>query len=240
VYFASIVGVPWQLLTTNPTDSAAPTKRTLDASDYQRLLGADPFAYRFDGADPRMLESIEDVLLREKPDWVLVYGDTNSTLAGALAACKMHIQVAHVEAGLRSFNRRMPEEINRICTDHVSSALFAPTRTAVCNLRDEGVAQETIIRSGDVMYDATIAFSRAAEDRSRILSDLALTSGQYFLATIHRAENTDDPSRSLQFSPAWLMYPADFPSCSRSIPEPGRRLRDSAGQRQSAFQAVAV
>lgn len=145
----------------------------------------------------RMLEAIEQVLVREKPDWVLVYGDTNSTLAGALAACKMHIEVAHVEAGLRSFNRRMPEEINRICADHVSSALFAPTRTAVCNLRNEGVAHEMIVLSGDVMYDATIAFSRAAEDQSRILADLALTSGAYLLATVHRAENTDDAARLL-------------------------------------------
>jgi len=145
----------------------------------------------------RMLESIEQVLLREKPDWVLVYGDTNSTLAGALAACKMHIQVAHVEAGLRSFNRRMPEEINRVCTDHISSVLFAPTPAAVRNLEDEGVAREMIVLSGDVMYDATLEFSRAAEDQSRILADLALTSGQYLLATIHRAENTDDPARLL-------------------------------------------
>ena len=143
----------------------------------------------------RMLEAIEQILVTEKPDWALVYGDTNSTLAGALAACKMNIPVAHVEAGLRSFNRRMPEEINRICADHISAALFAPTRTAVRNLANEGVARDKVLLTGDVMYDATIAFSRLAEDRSRILADLDLNPGAYVLATIHRAENTDNPAR---------------------------------------------
>lgn len=143
----------------------------------------------------RMMEAIENILIAETPDWTLVYGDTNSTLAGALAACKLNIPVAHVEAGLRSFNRRMPEEINRICTDHVSTMLFAPTRTAIRNLEKEGVAGDKILMTGDVMYDSTIAFSRLAKEQSRILAELGLSPGGYLLATIHRAENTDDPSR---------------------------------------------
>ncbi len=143
----------------------------------------------------RMLEAIEAVLLTEKPDWVLVYGDTDSTLAGALAAAKLHIQVAHVEAGLRSFNRRMPEEINRVLTDHVSDALFAPTETAVQNLLREGIVGDKIHLVGDVMYDAALYYGVKAEGESRILKRLELTPKSYILATIHRAENTDDPER---------------------------------------------
>lgn len=143
----------------------------------------------------RMLEGIEAILLAERPDWVLVYGDTNSTLAGALAAVKLHIPVAHVEAGLRSFNRRMPEEINRVVADHVSTLLFAPTDAAVRNLRDEGVPDAAIHRVGDVMYDAALFFARKAENASAILATLGLRQGAFALATIHRAENTDDPAR---------------------------------------------
>ena len=143
----------------------------------------------------RMMEAIENILVAETPDWALVYGDTNSTLAGALAACKLNIPVAHVEAGLRSFNRRMPEEINRICTDHVSTTLYAPSRTAIRNLEKEGIARDKILMTGDVMYDSTLAFARLAQEQSRILADLGLSPGGYLLATIHRAENTDDPSR---------------------------------------------
>jgi UDP-GlcNAc3NAcA epimerase len=140
----------------------------------------------------RMLEEIEQVLLKEKPLWVLVYGDTNSTLAGALAAVKLHIPVAHVEAGLRSFNRRMPEEINRVLTDHASDLLFAPTQTAVNNLHREGISENKIRLVGDVMYDAALYYGAKAEKESRILEQLGLESKGYILSTIHRAENTDN------------------------------------------------
>jgi len=140
----------------------------------------------------RMIESIENVLLKESPDWLLVYGDTDSTLAGALAAVKLHIQVAHVEAGLRSFNRAMPEEINRVLTDHVSTKLFAPTNTAVQNLSAEGILGRGVQNVGDVMYDAALHYGEKAEQNSQILEQLALTSKSYVLATLHRQENVDD------------------------------------------------
>ena len=141
-----------------------------------------------------MLERIEKVLLDEKPDWVLIYGDTNSTLAGALAASKLHIPVAHVEAGLRSYNRKMPEEINRVVADHLSTLLFCPTDTAVENLAKEGIT-EGVHKVGDVMYDSVLFNSTLAEDSSNILDKLELQPQSYYLATIHRAENTDDPGR---------------------------------------------
>ncbi len=143
----------------------------------------------------RMLESIEEVLLKESPDMVLVYGDTNSTVAGALAAAKLHIPVAHVEAGLRSYNRRMPEEINRVVTDHLSTLLFAPTEEAAANLAKEGIAPEKVITVGDVMYDAVLVFGEIADSTSSILDRLGLESKGYVLATIHRAENTDERAR---------------------------------------------
>lgn len=142
-----------------------------------------------------MLVRLEDVLLREKPDSVLVYGDTNSTLAGALAAAKLNIPVSHVEAGLRSFNRTMPEEINRIVADHLSDFLFAPTDAAVKNLHHEGIPASRIFRTGDVMYDAALYYGRKAELQSDILRQLDLTPKKYVLATVHRAENTDAASR---------------------------------------------
>jgi UDP-GlcNAc3NAcA epimerase len=142
----------------------------------------------------KMLQAIERVLLDERPDAVLVYGDTNSTLAGALAARKLNLRIGHVEAGLRSFNMRMPEEINRILTDRMSDLLFCPTVTAVENLRKEGITRG-VERVGDVMYDASL-FSRAqARQGSRILETLGLQCGEFVLATVHRAENTDDPVR---------------------------------------------
>jgi UDP-N-acetylglucosamine 2-epimerase len=137
----------------------------------------------------RMLDAVEGYLLECRPDAVVVYGDTNSTLAGALAAAKLHIPVAHVEAGLRSFNRRMPEELNRITTDHMSEILFAPTRTAVHNLTAEGLQGRTVL-TGDVMYDAVLFYAEVANARSKIIDDLRLAPGGYGIATVHRAENT--------------------------------------------------
>jgi UDP-GlcNAc3NAcA epimerase len=142
----------------------------------------------------RMLEAIEKVLEQERPDWMLVYGDTNSTLAGALAAVKMHIPVAHVEAGLRSFNRRMPEEVNRVLTDHLSNLLLCPTVTAVDNLQQEGI-EDGVYRVGDVMFDCMLYYRSKLKDRTDTLKALRLESGYYVLATVHRAENTDSPEK---------------------------------------------
>jgi UDP-GlcNAc3NAcA epimerase len=139
----------------------------------------------------RMLAALEGVLLEVKPDWTLVYGDTNSTLAGALAAAKLQIPIAHVEAGLRSFNRSMPEEINRVLTDHLSTALFAPTAAAIANLEREGIARNALSLVGDVMYDAVKFHGAQAESASRVLADNVLERNRFILATIHRAENTD-------------------------------------------------
>ncbi len=138
----------------------------------------------------KMLSGIEKVLLDHQPDAVLVYGDTNSTLAGALAAVKLHIPVFHVEAGLRSFNNSMPEEINRILTDRVSDLLFCPTATAVKNLEGEGI-KTGVHLTGDVMYDAAIFNAEVAESRSDIVERLDIDVGNYFLATVHRPANTD-------------------------------------------------
>ena len=140
----------------------------------------------------RMLERIEAVLEQEVPDWVVVYGDTNSTLAGALAAVKLHLKVAHVEAGLRSFDRRMPEEINRVLTDHASDLLLAPTGGAVRNLRQEGVPEHRVHLVGDVMYDAVRDHTVRALRGSTVLDRLGVRPNGYVLATIHRAGNTDD------------------------------------------------
>jgi UDP-GlcNAc3NAcA epimerase len=142
----------------------------------------------------RMLEAIERVLFDEKPDWVLIYGDTNSTLAGALAAAKLHIPVAHVEAGLRSFNMRMPEEINRMLADRVSAALFCPTETAVDNLKAEGITKG-VHNVGDVMYDVALFYRERARRHSDVMARLKLVDKGFALATCHRAENTDDPVR---------------------------------------------
>lgn len=139
----------------------------------------------------RMLERLERVLLDERPDRVLVYGDTNSTLAGALTAVKLQMPVAHVEAGLRSFNRRMPEEINRVVVDHVSNLLFCPTATAVNRLRAEGVV-EGVHQCGDVMFDVSLFYRERARQRSRVIAGLRLEGRRFALATCHRAENTDD------------------------------------------------
>ena len=140
----------------------------------------------------RMIERIEEVLLKEQPKWVMVYGDTNSTIAGSLAAKKLHNKVAHVEAGLRSFNRNMPEEINRILTDKISDLLLCPTDTAVQNLQNEGIGKNSlarIVKCGDVMQDAAIFYSDLAKKPEIEIPE------RFILATIHRAENTDDPQR---------------------------------------------
>lgn len=142
-----------------------------------------------------MLQKLEPVLEQLRPDRVLVYGDTNSTLAGALVAAKLHIPVAHVEAGLRSFNRAMPEEINRIVADQLSDMLFISTATAVRNLEKEGFAAGSLFQVGDVMYDAALQFAEVAKTRTAVLASLGVEPGRYVLATVHRAENTDDPAR---------------------------------------------
>ncbi|MCX6282034.1 MAG: UDP-N-acetylglucosamine 2-epimerase (non-hydrolyzing) [Bacteroidetes bacterium] len=155
--------------------------------DYNLEVGSGSHAYQ----TGMMLKGIEDILLKEKPDCTLVYGDTNSTIAGALAATKLHIPVAHVEAGLRSFNRLMPEEINRIVTDRISDVLFAPTLTAISNLKNEGLEKQTVF-SGDVMYDSVLFYKKLVVDGRNKYKTQGLPES-YLLATIHRAENTDNP-----------------------------------------------
>jgi UDP-N-acetylglucosamine 2-epimerase len=154
-----------------------------------------------------MLSKIEEVLLQERPDFVLVYGDTNSTLAGTVAAVKLHIPSVHVEAGLRSFNRYMPEEINRIMADHAANILMCPTLLSVKNLQNEGICLSTdknhtitlndqrVYEIGDVMYDSFLFYSKMAEKKSDILQKLNINSGKFTLATVHRAENTDNSTR---------------------------------------------
>lgn len=150
----------------------------------------------------QMLMDIEKILIDNQPDYVLVYGDTNSTLAGALAASKLHIPVVHVEAGLRSFNKAMPEEINRILTDHISSILCCPTQTAVQNLHKENITKG-VYHVGDIMYDAALLFGKEAEQRSTILQTLGLSPKEFLLCTVHRAENTDSQERLCQIAQAW-------------------------------------
>ena len=142
----------------------------------------------------QMLLKIEEVLIAEKPDVVVIYGDTNSTLAGALAAKKMDIKVVHVEAGLRSFNMKMPEEINRILTDRISDLLICPTDTAIENLNNEGFSKMPlkVVKSGDIMKDAVEFYGKNSAEKSSIIKDLKLTENEFVLATIHRQENTDD------------------------------------------------
>lgn len=142
----------------------------------------------------RMLEAIEKVIIEEKPDWVLVYGDTNSTLAGALAAVKIHVPVAHVEAGLRSFDRLMPEEVNRILTDHASELLFAPTERAFRNLEHEGLSSRAVV-VGDVMADMLLRMQPRLNNASDMLESWNLQPNKYILLTLHRPSNVDDPER---------------------------------------------
>ncbi len=155
-----------------------------------------------------MLAKIEEIIVEEKPDYLLVYGDTNSTLAGALAASKLHIPVIHIEAGLRSFNKKMPEEINRIMTDHVSKILFCPTNTAVQNLENENIL-ENVFNVGDVMYDAVDYNRKLAESKSTILEEIKLTPKAYHLITVHRAENTDDYTKMKNVIEAFAQIKGD-------------------------------
>jgi len=157
------------------------------------------------GQTAAMLQGLEEILVKTAPDAVMLYGDTNSTLAGSLAASKLFIPVIHIEAGLRSYNKSMPEEINRIVCDHVSTLLFSPTLTGVNNLIKEGfnpgnkppytIDNQKVYHCGDVMYDNTLFFSRIAEQKSSIIKDLKLSPEKYILATIHRPNNTDEPER---------------------------------------------
>lgn len=175
----------------------------------------------------RMLEKLEEVLLAEKPDMVLIYGDTNSTVAGALAAAKLHIPVAHVEAGLRSFNRRMPEELNRIVADHLSALLFCPTESAIANLSNEGITTG-VHAVGDVMFDTTIAAVKRAEGRSQILTTLGLAPGSYAVSTIHRAENTDNRERFAQILD-WLEEAAQTTPIVMPLHPRTRKLIEATG-----------
>ena len=153
----------------------------------------------------KMIEQIEDVLVQYKPNAIVVYGDTNSTLASAVAASKIHVPIVHIEAGLRSFNKKMPEEINRIMCDHASTLLFSPTQTGYQNLINEGFSKTiskkatadcpNIYHCGDVMYDNSIHFSKLSEQKSSILSDLGIENNPFILATVHRNDNTDDPQK---------------------------------------------
>jgi UDP-N-acetylglucosamine 2-epimerase len=173
-----------------------------------------------------MLMRLEEVLLQECPDAVLTYGDTNSTLAGAIAASKLHIPLVHVEAGLRSFNKAMPEEINRILTDHAADILFCPTLTAVQNLQAEGITTH-VYQVGDVMYDAALYFSAVAEQKSSILQDHSILE-PFYLATIHRQENTDDPERLGEILAA--LSALDAPVVSPVHPRTEKVLRRAGSQ----------
>ena len=162
----------------------------IPAPDYHLGIGSGSHGHQ----TGEMLKKIEEVIISEKPDVVLVFGDTNSTLAGALAAAKLHINVAHVEAGLRSYDKNMPEEINRVLVDHCSDLLLCPTKTAVENLKIEGIKRNVYL-TGDVMVDAQRDCAKIAENKSRILADQDIEPKDYCLATIHRASNTDDPDK---------------------------------------------
>ncbi len=177
-----------------------------------------------------MLASVERVLLEERPDWVLVFGDTNSTLAGALAASKLGIPVAHVEAGLRSFNRRMAEEVNRVLTDRISSRLYCPTRQAVANLAAEGM-HDGVVRCGDVMYDSVLHHAARAAATSGILERCGVAPRAYVLATVHRAENTDDRDRLHAILAA--LADADVPVILPLHPRTRARLGEGGGSRGS-------
>jgi UDP-N-acetylglucosamine 2-epimerase len=191
----------------------------------------------------QVLTRIEEVLLEEKPDWVLIFGDTNSTLAGALAACKLNLPLAHVEAGLRSYNRAMPEEHNRVLSDHCSDVLFCPTQRAVENLEREGITHG-VYRVGDTMYDAVLQFAAIARERSTILQSLGLERGGYYLATLHRPYNTDIPENLSSILSAFLEIdaPIIFPVHPRTRQKiaqlNGRLVSDYADQKIKMIEPV--
>ncbi len=172
----------------------------------------------------RMLEEIEKILLKEQPDMMLVYGDTNSTIAGALAARKLHIRVAHVEAGMRSFNLKMPEEINRILTDRISDLLFCSSETSVKHLRDEGFGHFpcSIVNAGDVMYDAFLHFLPSAEQHSKILDDIALK--DFVLCTLHRESNVDHPEQLIAILSALDKIHTEIPVVLPVHPRTAKKL----------------
>jgi len=181
----------------------------------------------------RMLIALEPVLEAERPDWVVVYGDTNSTLAGALTAVKLHLPVAHVEAGLRSYDRRMPEEINRLLTDHVSDLLLAPTLAALANLEREGVPSKKVRLVGDVMLDAALYFGEKARRKSHVLSALGLAPKGFVLATVHRAENTDNAGRLEAIVDGLAAISTDLPVVLPMHPRARARV-DAAALRRRA------
>lgn len=191
-----------------------------------------------------MLTAIEGVLLQHNADWTIVYGDTNSTLAGALAAAKLCCPVAHVEAGLRSFNRSMPEEINRVVADHVSSLLLCPSQTAVDNVAAEGIKQNVHL-VGDVMYDAVLQFSERARQKSTVLKRLELEPGAYLLATVHRPENTDNPIRLKKIFEGFaalderIIFPV-HPRTQRSLRDHGVLEALANSDRHSNFFAAGI
>jgi UDP-GlcNAc3NAcA epimerase len=177
------------------------------------------------------LAGIEKILIQEKPDWVMVYGDTNSTLAGALAAVKLHIPVAHVEAGLRSFNRSMPEEINRVVTDHISTTLYAPTIAAMQHLAQEGISLGQCHLVGDVMYDAALFFGERAQQFSCIQQKMGVSSKNYILVTIHRAENTDNLQRLQVILSALELIAQTIPVVWPIHPRTNSKLREQPQMR---------
>jgi UDP-GlcNAc3NAcA epimerase len=189
--------------------------RELEIPEPDANLGVGSGSHAFQTG--QMLIRLEEILLAQKPDWVLIYGDTNSTLAGALAASKLHLPLAHVEAGMRSYNRVMPEEVNRVVSDHLSNLLFTPTGTGVENLRKEGITRG-VHRVGDVMYDALLHFLPVARRRSSILEELGLTPGSYALMTAHRPETVDSDERLPQLlaQVGRLDLPIVFPAHPRT------------------------
>lgn len=192
----------------------------LKAPDHHLGVGSGPHGEQ----TGRMLVALEQLMMAEQPRFVLVYGDTNTTLAAGLAAAKLGIRVAHVEAGLRSGNRAMPEEINRIVADRVSSVLFPPTQTAAEQLQKEGICSTSIVLSGDVMYDASLIFGEKAREASSVLKSFRLAEKSFILATVHRAENTDDGDR-LEAILAGLGE-AGLPVCMPLHPRTSRRISE--------------